>query len=39
MREIIMNILGGHLSFETTEEELHKEFEAFGEVDVNRNRE
>ena len=28
-----MNIFVGNLSFKTTEEELQKEFEAFGEVD------
>jgi len=29
-----MNIFVGNLSFKTTEEELQKEFEAFGEVDT-----
>jgi cold-inducible RNA-binding protein len=32
-RETFMNIYVGNLSFKTTEEELQKEFEAFGEVE------
>jgi cold-inducible RNA-binding protein len=32
-RGIIMNIFVGNLSFKTTEDELQKEFEAFGEVE------
>jgi len=32
-RGTVMNIFVGNLSFKTTEEELQKEFEAFGEVD------
>jgi RNA recognition motif-containing protein len=32
-RRIIMNIFVGNLSFKTTEQELQREFEAFGEVE------
>jgi cold-inducible RNA-binding protein len=32
-KEVMMNIYVGNLSYDTTEEELRKEFEAFGKVD------
>jgi cold-inducible RNA-binding protein len=33
-KEVMMNIYVGNLSYDTTEEELRKEFEAFGKVDT-----